>query len=115
MFVRLFIRVSRLQIAAATKIADFARAVTHLARASDLIFVLMTFTTAFRWPRRCRFAEEIQHHAPRADGGDGIDDVLAGVLWRAATHALEEHAGALGIDVAAAATPSPALDIARGR
>ena len=49
-----------------------------------------------------RIAAVLQQHGRGADGGDGIDHVLAGVLRRAAAHRLE-HAGAagLGVDVAA--------------
>ena len=44
----------------------------------------------------------LQQHAGGADGGDGIDDVLAGVLRRAAAHRLEHAQPAgIGIDVAA--------------
>src|ERR1039457_3631748 len=82
------------------EVAHFARAVTHLAGGERFDLRVDDFYDGgFDGRAGLRFADEIQHHARCVDGGDGVDDVLAGVFGRAAAHRLE-HRGAFGIDVA---------------
>src|SRR5437762_12374063 len=53
----------------------------------------------------------LQKHAYGGDGGDGVDDVLAGVFGGAAAHGLEHADAALiGLDVAAGGDSEAALD-----
>ena len=53
----------------------------------------------------------LQQHAHGGDGGDGVDDVLAGVLGGAAAHRLEHADAALvGVDVAAGGDAEAALN-----
>ena len=45
-------------------------------------------------------AKRVEHHAGGGDGGDGVDDILAGILGGAAAHRLE-HRRALRVQIAA--------------
>ena len=55
------------------------------------------------------FAEKIEEHLTGADGGEGIDDVFAGVFGGASADGFE-HAGALRVEVAAGGDAHAALD-----
>src|SRR5262245_26212602 len=95
---------------AGDKIADLGSAVTHLPGGE--IFQLLANGPddgVFDRSSGGVFAEEIEHHLSGSDSSERIDDVLAGILWSAATNRLE-HRGALGIDVAPRGDAHAALD-----